>query len=368
MNSNDIDEPYIGGADRGIRGGIVRGGEHGRRFTPTLDLMARSPLTLAALATSAVAGLDVTAASRHGSPEGRFDAAALVTRDGQRLLIKVPRTQTAETQASADLIALRALSAGVRGRLPFAAPTALGQAPVSGTRAVVYDLLPGANVALDQIVAGSSLAASIGRAISAIHELPTSFIADTGLSVVRPLDALAAAVTVMDQSVATGLVPAALVVRWENATEDPTLWQFAPTVIHGAIAGSSLLTDGDRVTGVLDWHSLSAGDPARDLVWVLGANSSAGADSVFDAYTEARGSTDRQVKKRAMLYAELEIAKWLLHGTKERSTEIVDDAVAMLHNLVDVVQHDSTRRIDSNTSPVMTVAEVEEMLDRKNHQ
>jgi hypothetical protein len=36
----------------------------------------------------------------------------------------------------------------------------------------------------------------------------------------------------------------------------------------------------------------------------------------------------------------------------------------MLHNLVDVVQHDISRRIDTNTSPVMTVAEVEDMLDR----
>ena len=36
----------------------------------------------------------------------------------------------------------------------------------------------------------------------------------------------------------------------------------------------------------------------------------------------------------------------------------------MLHNLVDVVQHDINRRIDTNTSPVMTVTEVEDMLDR----
>ena len=38
--------------------------------------MARSPLTLAALATSAVAGLDVTTASRHGSGSD-FEQAAL---------------------------------------------------------------------------------------------------------------------------------------------------------------------------------------------------------------------------------------------------------------------------------------------------
>ena len=330
----------------------------------TLETMARSPLTLAALATSAVAGLDVTTASRHGSGSGSdFEQAALSTRDGQRLLIRVPRSPSAENQASADLIALRALSTGIRGRLPFSAPTPLGHAPVGRTRAVVCDLLPGSPVGLEH-VADADLAESIGRAVAAIHALPTSFVADAGLSIVRPLDALAAAVTIMDQAVATGLVPAALVVRWENATEDPTLWQFAPTVIHGAITGGTLLTDGQRITGVVEWHALGVGDPARDLFGLLGAPSGDGADALLDAYSAARGSTDRQLRKRAMLYAELEIAQWLLHGTKQRSTEIVDDAVGMLHNLVDVVQHDINRRIDTNTSPVMTVTEVEDMLDR----
>ena len=275
----------------------------------TLETMARSPLTLAALATSAVAGLDVTTASRHGSGSGSdFEQAALSTRDGQRLLIRVPRSPSAENQASADLIALRALSTGIRGRLPFSAPTPLGHAPVGRTRAVVCDLLPGSPVGLEH-VADADLAESIGRAVAAIHALPTSFVADAGLSIVRPLDALAAAVTIMDQAVATGLVPAALVVRWENATEDPTLWQFAPTVIHGAITGGTLLTDGQRITGVVEWHALGVGDPARDLFGLLGAPSGDGADALLDAYSAARGSTDRQLRKRAMLYAELEIAQ-----------------------------------------------------------
>ena len=65
-----------------------------------------------------------------------------------------------------------------------------------------------------------------------------------------------------------------------------------------------------------------------------------------------------------MLYAELEIAKWLLHGTKERSTEIVDDAVQMLHGLVDTVHNDISQTLSHNTMPVMAVDEVEAMLDR----
>lgn len=327
--------------------------------------MARSPLTLAALATSAVAELDVTAAHRLGSgAPGSFEQAVLDTRDGRKILIRVPRTEAAETQASADLVALAALSTGIRTRLPFAVHTFLGQVPVGGTRAVVYDFLPGDVARLSDIRAGESLAASVGRAIAAIHALPTSFAADAGLPIMRPLDALSETVAIMNEATATGLVPAALVERWENAAEDPALWQFAPTVINGAVASDSVLVEGDRVSAMLNWYALGVGDPARDLFWVLGAGMNEAVESVFDAYNEARGSTDRQVRKRAMLYAELEIAKWLLHGTRERSTEIVDDAVAMLHNLVDIVQHDLNRSIDTNTRPVMTVAEVEEMLER----
>lgn len=328
--------------------------------------MVRSPITLAAVATSAVSGLDVTAASRLGSgPLGSFEQAILDTRDGGRLLIRLPRMKSAETQATTELTALTALSGGIRARLPFAVHSFMGQAAIAGTRAIVYDFIPGTSVALSELSAGDGLSGSIGRALAAIHSLPTGFVADAGLSVVRPLDALAAATTVMEHAGATGLVPAALVDRWEAASEDPGLWQFAPTVVNGSMGADSVLHDGDRVTGIVNWYSLGVGDPARDLFWVLGAPASDAADSVFQAYNTARGSSDRQVKKRAMLYAELEIAKWLLHGTRERSTEIVDDAVGMLHNLVDIVQHDISRTIDTDTRPVMTVDEVEDMLDRE---
>lgn len=329
--------------------------------------MARSALTLAALATAAVSGLDVTAASRLGSGTiGSFEQAVLDTREGRRVVIRVPRTQAAEAQASSNLAALSALSAGVRGRLPFEVPSFLGQVPVGGTRAIVYDYLPGSAVTLDGLNPNDGLAASIGRAIAAIHSLPTSFVSDASLPVARPADARSAVAAVMEEASATGLVPAGLLARWEGATEDAALWQFAPAVVNGAVSASSLLHDDEgTVTGIIDWHALSVGDPARDLAWVLGAPVAGAADSVFDAYNQARDSSDRQVKKRATLYAELEIAKWLLHGTRQKSTEIVDDAVGMLHNLLDVVRSDSSRSIDTNTSPVMTVSEVEEMLDRK---
>ena len=73
---------------------------------------------------------------------------------------------------------------------------------------------------------------------------------------------------------------------------------------------------------------------------------------------------NRLLRQRATLYAELEVARWLLHGTEERSTEIVDDAVLMLQALVDAVQNDVMNPIGAPTMPTMGVDEVEEFLDR----
>ena len=143
----------------------------------------------------------------------------------------------------------------------------------------------------------------------------------------------------MDRAAATGLVPAQLLGRWERATEDSHLWQFQPSVINNSLSAESFLTANGAVTGLLGWHELRVGDPARDLCWILGAPADV-VDSALDAYNSARGTLDRQVAQRAKLYAELEVARWLLHGTQQRSTEIVDDAVGMLSAIVDDVEND----------------------------
>ena len=326
--------------------------------------MARSHLTLAALATSAVPGLDIAAASAFGASQGSdFDAALLTGRDGRHWIIRAPRNARAESEQSADLVALRSLSAGVRTRLPFAVSSFAGQAPLDGTRAIVYEFVYGSKVPLHAFTYGAdSLAASVGTAIAAIHSLPTSFVADAGLPDMTPVECLRSSVTVLDRAAATGLVPAALIGRWERAAEDAKLWQFQPTVTNGALSADSFLSADGVVTGVLGWQDLRVSDPARDLQWLL-ANSPV-AETAFDSYTRVRGAGDRQVKQRAMFYAELEVAKWLLHGTETRSTEVVDDAVAMLTNLADSVHNDVMNPIGAQTMPTMAVDEVEAFLAR----
>lgn len=328
--------------------------------------MARSHLTLAALATSAVPGLDVAAATSFGASKGSdFDAAILTGRDGRHWIIRAPRSTRAEAEQSADLVALRALSAGVRTRLPFAVSAFAGQVPIEGTRAIVYEFVYGAKVPLGSYSAGpDSLAASVGTSIAAIHSLPTSFVADAGLPTLTAQECLRSCVTVMDRAAATGLMPAPLLGRWEHATEDAKLWQFQPTVTNGSLGADSFLSADGVVTGVLGWQDLRVADPARDLQWILGSHAEAVVESAFDAYARVRGQGDRQIKQRAMFYAELEVAKWLLHGTETRNTEVVDDAVAMLNGLTDNVQNDVMNPIGAQTMPTMAVDEVEAFLAR----
>jgi macrolide phosphotransferase len=325
--------------------------------------MARTHLTLAALATSAVPGLDIVeAASFSGGSQGDFDCALLTGRDGKHWIVRVPRTDKAELEQSADLVALRALSAGVRTRLHFAVSAFAGQTPIDGTRAIVYEFVYGSKIPLNGL--DVARASSVGRAIAAIHALPTSFIADAGLPVLTPIECLRASVTVIDRAAATGLVPAALLSRWETATEDSKLWQFQPTVINGSMSADSLLYAGNEITGVLGWHELRVGDPARDLCWMLGARDETVPEIGFDAYNEVRGGGDRQIRQRAKLYAELELAKWLLHGTEVRNTDIVDDAVELLSGLGDNVRSDIMNPIGAQTMPILAIDEVEAMLER----
>ncbi|KQQ04026.1 MULTISPECIES: phosphotransferase [unclassified Rathayibacter] len=325
--------------------------------------MARTHLTLAALATSAVEGLDVRSARPFThSTHGDFDSALLTTRDGARLVVRVPTSALAEQEQLGDLVALRALTAGIRSRLPFDLQESVGQTSFDGTRAVVYEYLDGDRVLIDDVAPSSGLADSVGRAIGAIHSLPASFVHEAGLPVSSTRDAVNETVAVIERAADTGHVPAALVARWESASSDESLWQFDPAVVNGSMTSDSFLRSGEVVTAVLGWAALRVGDPARDLHWLLSAP---GSGTALSAYARMRaGAVDRTVRQRAQLYAELELARWLLHGTETGDATIVDDAVGMLDTLVDSVLGDLSAPLSTDTGPVLEVSEVEELLNR----
>ncbi|WP_198169828.1 phosphotransferase [Agromyces laixinhei] len=326
--------------------------------------MARPPLTLAALATAAVPGLEVRAVrALSRKSHGAFDAVLLRDTDDRLLVLRVPRSQGAESEQSADLVALRALTTGIRSRLPFDVPEFVGQAPVDGTRAVVTSYVPGAARTADELTEHDGIATSVGLALAAVHALPTGFIADAGLPSQTADESHDGVVDLIGRAADTGHLPAALLRRWEEATDDAALWRFRPTVVNGTLAADSLLVDGDAVTGLIGWSALAQGDPARDLNWLLTSRGDS-AERALDAYFGARsGEADAHLPQRALLYGELELAKWLLHGVETHDEAVIADAVGLLDGLVESVHDRSSEPLSPETGPILTVGDVERMLD-----
>ena len=306
--------------------------------------MARSPLTLAASVTSALPRVGVVGVGvlTEGAA-GRYDTALAELDDGRRVVVRAPADADAGTELAAEARALRALTPGVRGLLPFRAPELLGETGLGDGRAVVVDFLPGYRVDAAHLPSGRGAATSIGEALAALHALPLSIVRTEGLPVRTPQQVRDDVARLVDRVEATRAAPGALLDRWRRAIEADQLWRFeSAVVLGGAGAASFLFEDVDavpRVTGVLEWHGLSVGDPATDLQWL--ASAPAAADDVYSAYVaHSDRAPDQLVRPRARLYAELEFAKWLVHGHEAGRGDIVEDAVGLLDSLAAGVRDD----------------------------
>ena len=325
--------------------------------------MATNPFTLAALATTAVEGLAVSGATDDGSDQD-FERAAATTTDSRVVSIVIPRTKSALARMRQEVSALAAASEGVRERLSFEVPALLGRGPVGNTELFVWERLGGGPMSLEHI-SESGLAASIGSSIADIHELPTSIVADAGLPHRQSWRIREDLLRVFDKAAQTGKVPSGLLDRWERAADNAELWQFTPTVVHGDLGAPAVQVDLGRVCGITGWHSLSVGDPARDLAWVLGSAAFDAVDEVFATYTSTR-SADRHLRARAMLHAELDIARWLIFGVETEDQATIDDAVGMMQALIERVDdpQDESVQLKPERLDTMDLSEVEQMLQR----
>ena len=295
--------------------------------------MASIPFTLAALATSAVPGFAVSGAREYEGDDAFVSA--VVLGEDREVLVRIPRTQAAEVQQSAELLGLAALTEGPRSRLPFAVPEALGMTRAGDTRAVVTTFLDGGRFEAEDLAEDSLLLGPIAEAIAAIHDLPVTVAQQGGLPVRTAQDLRLQATRLMDRADATRLLPETVRHRWERVLQSAELWDFAPTMVHGALDADQLRIEDERIAVVLGWSELSVGDPAADLAWLLAGGPDV-LDSVVARYARLRNTGSLQhLRARAALYHELEVARWLLHGTESHDEAITADAVAMLDRLVD---------------------------------
>ena len=319
--------------------------------------MGRSPFTLAAAVTAALPGAEVTGArSLSTGSDGRFDSAIASLADGRELAIRVADDDDTARELAAEAIALRALTDGARAMLPFRAPEYVGETRLGDGRALVTELLPGFQIEAALVPAGRGAAESMGSAIAAVHGLPTSVVRGAGLVTRSAEESRAELARLVDTAAATGRVPARLTVRWRDAIADDELWRFESTVILGGVQATSFLFEdhpdrGPEVIGLVGWHGLSVGDPAVDLSWLSTAPDAA--DDVHAAYARAIDrAPDAGLEVRARLLAELEFARWLVHGDSMRRADIVDDAAALLTSLAEGLHADDLAIIDARAAGV----------------
>ena len=297
--------------------------------------MPRSPLVLAALASAAVVGLHPRSTSATEVRGDDFDTAVVTDSENRRWVVRAPQRAAAGASLESELLLLAHLGDGGRATLPFAVPAPAGSAALpEGGRCVVYPYLPGAPLHPGELAPGRGLAAALGRALAALHDVPRSVVEDAGLPVYEATEYRERRLSELDRAASTGHVPSRLLTRWEKALEDVGRWRFQSCVVHGDLVAEHVLVDDRRVVGMLDWGEAKVADPADDLAWVaVGADSDA-LDSVLESYAVSRtDSPDRHLAVRARLAGELALARWLLHGVRGDDSSVVDDATQMLADL-----------------------------------
>jgi len=207
-------------------------------------------------------------------------------------------------------------------RLPFSVPAPKGFVNLSeGSRAVVYPFIVGRPLDFSHLPPGPGIAAELGRALAALHNIDLALCEEAGLTSYDPDTYRTRRLSDLDRAAATGHVPARLLARWERSLEDVSLWRFAPTPTHGDLNGDEVLavfndesdaTSG-RVRGLTGWENAKVADPADDFATLVTQAPPPAFDSVLEAYAHARvDRPDKHLERRARLAGELKLVTDLL--------------------------------------------------------
>lgn len=299
-------------------------------------------IELAAIASAAVPGLNVTAFGPEPDDAADFSSALLVDSENRRWRVRSPRHAEASTRLETERQVLRAFSPAIRAELPFLLPTVAGTVRQGELITFVYSHIAGKAETVEALSSGTAaLALEIGAAIAAIHDLPQELVTNYDLPSYTANEFRQRRLNELDQSATTGKIPPALLRRWEHAMEDVALWRFNACVVHGDLHEDNILLDGDAVSAVIGWTELRVGDPADDFAWLVAVNDPDFVDTVMQAYAAARNETpDPHLLRRAALSAEFALAQWLVKGYAADSARMVEDAEAMLKTLeADIAEH-----------------------------
>lgn len=310
--------------------------------------MTRSPLFLAALASSAVPGLDpVSVEAVRTRPDDPFEVAHVKDSQDRLWAVKVPRTQA----AGAALEDVTSLCHLLGRRLEVAIPMVRGQVTVPEGRAVVYLRVPGRPLDFASLPPGP-LAGEVGRTLAHIHNVEHLLFEEAGLVSYDAEGRRRRQLSELDRAAATGHVPTNLLTRWEHALEDVSLWRFAPCPVHGTFVGENVLASFDdeadaatgRVRGVLAWEEAHIGDPADDFAELIAVASPDAVDSVLEAYAQSRVERpDANLVSRARLAGEMTVVRTLLRALSAGLLGVVEQASEALRALDEQTEAEDRR-------------------------
>lgn len=224
---------------------------------------------------------------------------AVVTRLGDELAVRLPRTRLAGTVVEKELALLPAASRGwdfaTSTIVRAGAPTAAFPVPWTVVRWV-----PG--IAALQVPLAVAAAQPLGRAIRQVHrEAPVGAPATVswshpleqhGSTVLARIDAVAAqagaGTPVFDAVAARALWTAAV----ETPLDEPLC------LVHGDLHGSNVMSDGGRFAGIVDWGDMGVGEPAVDLGYAWLLLPAGTMPALIDGYGGASAAT--QLRARAV--------------------------------------------------------------------
>ena len=327
-----------------------------------VDVMKRTAMELAALASAAMPGLDIVQAAASPDDPRAFDSAIVTDTDNNHWRVRAPRHSQAAFRLETEIQVLSGFTPAIRAHLPFRVPSVAGAVQIDGLRTFIYHQMPGAPVDLATITrAETQTIDDIGRIIAAIHKLPSAVVETADLPAYGAEQSRARMLSELDQMALTGKVPAALLRRWENAFEERQMWTFVPRVVHGDFDETSLLIDRNRAVGVTAWTDLHIGDPSRDFMWLASTGSIEFRDAVISSYHRHMNlpadQVDLHLMRRAALAAEFSLGKYLMSAIHASDDEAIAEAQSMLKDLAADIDHTGGHDIGQQFWEPVAIAE-----------
>lgn len=293
--------------------------------------MLRSPNVLAAMADAALPRLlPHSVAAIPTRITDRYQQALVESVDGQAWTVRLSRTPAAAAAAEPAAAFAKLLAK----RVPFEVPQIEGRMMLPDKNLVtVHRTLPGQPMAWRELSAPSSICGSIGRALAALHDVDPRVADEAGVPSYDADSYRARRLATLDRAASTGLVPSALLARWERALEEVSLWRFPTCITHGTLEGQDVFAD-DQVRGIAAWENAAVSDPADDFaaLWVLAPSEAF--DTILETYSAARAEApDKHLEMRIRLCAELQRVTVLLDAVAADDDALIDRRAAALRRL-----------------------------------